>query len=168
MYALIGSIVKISSQIAETGLLVADSAMKTVQTGLGALTGQPPPAAPTSAPIQGPQDLDSAISDLANRTARIARFTPFKLDSAPKAWADFVEASRRSFAYLDWKDPKNLLLPLQIPLSIGTMFTSAGLRGLAGLEVIGLRRYPRFISNMIEMFTDVQLYVGLQYGALIK
>ena len=168
MSTLIGSILKISSQLAETGLLVADSAMKSVQSGIGVLAGQQPPASLTAAPIRGPEDLDSAISDLANRTARIARFTPFELESAPKAWADFVEASRRSFAYLDWKDPKNLLLPLQIPLSIGTMFTSVGLRGLAGLEVIGLKRYPRFVSNMIEMFTDVQLYVGLQYGTLIK
>ena len=168
MFTLFDSILKITSQFAETGLLAVDTAMRTMQTGIGSLVGQQPPTPLTAPPVEGPQDLDSAISDLANRTARIARFTPFELDSAAKAWTDFVEASRRSFAYLDWKDPKNLLLPLQIPLSIGTMITSLGLRGLSSLEIIGWKRYPTFVANAFEMFTEVQIYVSVQYPALVQ
>src|SRR5207249_5211670 len=123
MFTLFDSILKITSQFAETGLLAVDTAMRTMQTGIGSLVGQQPPTPLTAPPVEGPRDLDSAISDLANRTARIARFTPFEIESAPRAVTEFVEAARRSFSYLDWKDPRNLLLPMQIPLSIGTIIT---------------------------------------------
>src|SRR5438876_11966916 len=165
MPTLFDSILNLTTQLAETGLMAADAAMRTEQIGIGSLAGQQPPAPPTTPQTSGPQDLDTAISDLANRTARIARFTPLEIEAAPKAWEEFLEAARRSFSYLDWKDPKNLLLPLQIPFSIGTMFTSLGLRGLSSLEIIGWKRYPTFVANAFEMFTEVQIYVSVQYPA---
>ena len=160
MPTLFDALIKISTGLAETGLLLMDSTMRAVQGGIESLAGQRPAGPLTAPPISGPQDLDSAISDLANRTARIARFTPFEIESAPRAVTEFVEAARRSFSYLDWKDPRNLLLPMQIPLSIGTIITAMGLRGLSSLEIIGLKRYPTFLSNTFEMFTEVQIYVS--------
>ena len=160
MSTLFDALIKISTDLAETGLLVMDSAMRAAQGGIESLAGQRPAGPLTEPPVEGPRDLDSAISDLANRTARIARFTPLEIESAPKAWGELVDAARRSFAYLDWKDPKNLLLPVQIPLSIGTLFTALALRGLSTLELIGLERYPTFFSNAFEMFTEVQIYVS--------
>src|SRR5262249_30871184 len=112
-------------------------------------------------------NLDLAISDLANRTARIVRFTPFEIGHAARAWSEWIEAARRSFAFVDWKDPKNLLLPAQIPLSIGAMFTGMGLRGLCSFEIIGAKRFPVFISNAFEMFTEAQIYVTVQYEPLL-
>src|SRR6266481_5793606 len=124
MSTLFDALIKISTDLAETGLLVMDSAMRAAQGGIESLAGQRPAGPLTEPPVEGPRDLDSAISDLANRTARIARFTPFEIESAPRAVTEFVEAARRSFSYLDWKDPRNLLLPMQIPLSIGTRITA--------------------------------------------
>ena len=44
MPTLFDSFLKISSAFAETGLMVMDSALRTVQTGIGSLVGQPPDA----------------------------------------------------------------------------------------------------------------------------
>jgi tetratricopeptide (TPR) repeat protein len=166
MPTLFDSLLKISSNLAETGLLVMDSALKTAQAGIGSLVGQQPHE-PLKPPLQGPPDLDSAISDLANRTARIARFTPFEASYAPKFLTDFLEAAKRSFANIDWKDPKNLVLPLQVPFSIGTLMTQSALRGLASLEIVGPKAYPTFLANVFEMFTEIQIYVGVEYQELI-
>src|SRR5713101_397902 len=166
MPTLFDSLLKISSDLAETGLLVMDSALKTAQAGIGSLVGQHAHE-PLKPPLQGPPDLDSAISDLANRTARIARFTPFEASYAPKFLTDFLDAAKRSFANIDWKDPKNLVIPLQVPFSIGTLMTQSALRGLASFEIVGPKAYPTFLANVFEMFTEIQIYVGVQYQELI-
>ena len=88
MSTLFDALIKISTDLAETGLLVMDSAMRAAQGGIESLAGQRPAGPLTEPPVEGPRDLDSAISDLANRTARIARFTPFEIESAPTAVTD--------------------------------------------------------------------------------
>src|SRR5262249_41032041 len=146
---------------------IVDSGLRAMQSSVQTLVGQQ--SSPlTPPPIEGPQDLDTAISDLMNRTARIARFTPLEIEYAPKAWHELRNAARRSVACLDWKDTKSLLLPVQIPLSIGTLCTALALRGLSTFEIIGLERYPRFFANAFEMFTEVQIYVSVQYPAVVK
>src|SRR5690349_10252727 len=106
MPTLFDSLLKISSSLAETGLLVMDSALRTAQAGIGSLVGQQP-VEPLNPPVDGPRDLDEAISDLANRAALIARFTPADVTHVPQALAELMEAVSRSFANFDWRDPKN-------------------------------------------------------------
>lgn len=165
---LFASLLKISSSVAETGLLAMDSAMKTMQAGIETLAGQQRPGHLTKPPLDGPQDVDTAVSDLANRVARIARHTPFEAQSVPAALSEIAQAVRRSFGYVDLRSPRSLILPLQIPFSVGTLITQQGLRGLATLDVVGLRRYPVFVSNVFEMFTEVHIYVSLQYKEVVE
>jgi tetratricopeptide (TPR) repeat protein len=158
--------VRLSAGMAETGLLLADSAMKRAQSSLEAFAGiQRLPA--NQAPLDGPRDVDDAVSDFFNRVARIARFT-METSDAPKAWEQLLEAVRSSFKYVDWKDPRSIVLPLQIPLSVGTLLTQQSMRGLATLDVVGVERYPRFLANIFEMFSELPVYVGLQYTEIIE
>ena len=166
MPSLFDSLLKITTNVAETGLLMADSTLRTVQSSLESLVGQkrldPPPT-----PLQGPSDVDLAVSEMANRAVRLLRFTPMEPGAIGKLGEELMEALRFSFGYVDWKDPRNLILPLQLPLSIGTLMTQQSLRGLSTLEIVGLKRYPRFVSDVFEMFTEIQIYVSVRYPALI-
>ena len=44
----------------------------------------------------------------------------------------------------------------------------SGLRGLVTYEVIGARRYPKFVANVFEMFTAMQIFVGLEYREMVE
>jgi len=80
-------------------------------------------------PLEGPKDIDTAVSDFANRLARIARFTPWESSELGTAFRETVEAARRSFGYLDLGDLRNVAFPIQLALSFGTLMTQQALRG---------------------------------------
>ena len=161
------SLLKLTAGIAESGLLIADTAMKSVQSSVETLAGIQR-SAPNQPPLDGPIDVDNAVSDLLNRVARIGRFSVMEVNDLPKALGQLIEAFQYSFNYVNWNDPRSLLLPLQIPLSFGTLLTQQGLRGLATLEIVGVERYPKFAANIFEMFTELPVYVGLQYKDIIE
>ncbi len=68
MANLFSSLLKLSAGMAETGLLLADTAMKTAQTSIEKLADvkRDPEVSP---PLEGPRDVDHAVSDLANRVS---------------------------------------------------------------------------------------------------
>ena len=164
---LFDSFLKLSAGIAEVGLLATETAMKTAQTAIETFAGIPrdPGIAP---PMNGPGDMDHAVSEVANRTARIVRLTPLEWPALPGAFQELVGVVRSSFGYVDWSDPKSLLLPLQLPLSVGTMLVESGLRGLASLDVVGPDRYLDFIGYAFEIFSDFPIYISLQYKEIIE
>ena len=164
---LFDSFLKLSAGMAEVGLLATESAMKTAQSAIETIAGIPrdPGFAP---PLNGPGDLDHAVSEVANRTARIVRVTPFEWPALPGAFQELLGVVRHSFGYVDWSDPKSLLLPLQLPLSVGTMLMDAGLRGLASLDVVGASRYLDFVAYSFEIFSDFPIYISLQYKEIIE
>ena len=83
--SLLSSVVQLSLKIAETGLTIGDA--------LDKLTGTH--ARPASdAPVFGPANLDQALSDLANRTARIFYFTPPSAEALPTAVEHWLKAVR--------------------------------------------------------------------------
>src|SRR5262249_8317995 len=141
---LFDSFLKLSVNMAEAGLLFTDSAMKTAQASLERLAGIQNESG-TAAPMSGPQHVDRAISDALNRAARILQITPLEWQAMPGAIRELVDATRTSFQFLDWRNPKCLLLPLQLPLSIATLMTESTLRGLASLQVVGADRYVDFL-----------------------
>ena len=103
------------SKLAETGVTVSETAFRGAQDALAALTGTH--ARPVSgAPVLGPANLDQALSDLANRTARIFYFTPPSAEALPGAVEHWLKAVRTSFQYLDSSDSSSLALPLLLPL----------------------------------------------------
>src|SRR5260370_9676801 len=165
--SLIDSFLKLSAGVAEMGLLVSGSAMTTTQTTIETMAGiQPDPD--ITAPVNGPKDLDHAVSELANCATRILQMTPLEWHALPGAVQELLGAARFSFQYMDWSDPRTLLLPARLPLSIGTMLADSSLRGLATVEAVGSDRGLDFLRYAIEIFSDFPIYISLQYKDVIE
>src|SRR3979411_883843 len=111
--SLIDSFLKLSVGMAEVGLLATESAMRTAQTTIERLAGIERDAG-IIAPLNGPPDLDHAVSEAANRTVSILRLTPREWPAVAGAFQDLQRIVTSSFRFVDWTDPKSLLLPLQL------------------------------------------------------
>ncbi|MBZ5667781.1 MAG: FG-GAP-like repeat-containing protein [Acidobacteriia bacterium] len=153
-------------RLLEAGLVVAQSAMKNAQNTIDKLTGQENGVV-KGAPVNGPEDLDLAVADFANRLMRVYRFAPLELAQLPATSGEVLAAARESFRNLNLKDPRNLAFPVQLALSLGTLFTESALRGLVTLNVVGPARIPRLVEDFYEMFTETPVFAGLEYGELI-
>jgi tetratricopeptide (TPR) repeat protein len=149
----------------ETGLVMAQSAMKTAQRTLDTITGIGHDV--KGAPINGPEDVDLAVADFANRLTRVARYSPMELSQLPAASSEILAAVKASFRNVNLTDPRQLAFPVQLALSVGTLFTESALRGLVTLDVVGPNRLPRLVSDFFEMFTETPVFAGLEYGDLI-
>ncbi len=164
MATLFDSIMKLSTRAAESSVLMLDSALKAAQSTVSRLAGQEPSKASVDPPFNGPVNVDDATSDLINRLMRIAWATPMKPEFLPGALKEVVFSLRQSFGGLDTKDPRALLaLPLQIPLSFATLLTQQSLRGLYTANVVGPSKFVDFASYMSASFTDIHVFVSLQY-----
>src|SRR5947208_12067406 len=119
-------------------------------------------------PVNGPTDIDAAVSEFMNRVARIARYTPLAASEFAKASSDVMDAARRSFQYIDLKDPRSLGVPAQMALSFGTLMVQSALRGLATYDVAGSTRMQRLITDFFELYTEQQAIVGLEYRDAIN
>jgi tetratricopeptide (TPR) repeat protein len=159
---------RLPANMIETGLMTMNAALGTMQAAVETITGQAHPGQLKAPPLDGPKDIDTAVSDFANRLARIARYTPWEASEMGAAAGDILEAIRRSFGYVDIKDPRNAAFPVQLALSVGTLMVQNSLRGMASYEVIGPRRYPSFIADVFEMFTELPVFVGLEYRELVE
>src|SRR5262245_51196135 len=150
-------------KVIKTVLTLAGKTAGTIQSGLERLSGidRDPGLLP---PVNGPRDLDHALSELANQTMRIVHFTPLAPGAIMSAIDEWLQEFRFSFRFVDWKDPRSLALPLIAPFSMTTLGAEAGLRGLATLEAIGAPRYLEFIKYCVEIFSEFPVYVRLEYG----
>jgi len=151
----------------EAGLLTAQSALGAAQKTLEQISGQTPPPW-RDVPVNGFGDVDNAVSDFANRVARILRYTPLNVSEIQPAIAEVVDAARRSFANFDLSDPHQMGFPAQLALSVGTLMTQSALRGLAAWEVMGPSRMPLLARDFVEMFTEFPVYIGLEYREAIE
>jgi tetratricopeptide (TPR) repeat protein len=161
-----GSFFGFPSGLLEAGLVMAQTAMKSAQSTIDKLTGHDNGAV-KGAPVNGPEDLDLAVADFANRLMRVYRYAPLELAQLPSASGDILAAARESFRNVNLKDPRNLAFPVQLALSMGTLFTESALRGLVTLDVVGPNRVPRLVEDFFEMFTETPVFAGLEYGELI-
>ena len=154
-------------KVMKTVLTLAGKTAGTIQSGLERLSGieRDPCLLP---PVNGPRDLDHALSELANQTMRILHFTPLAPGAIMAAIDEWLQEFRFSFRFVDWKDPRSLVLPLIAPFSMTTLGADAGLRGLATLEAIGAPRYLEFIKYCVEIFSEFPIYVRLEYGKVIE
>src|SRR5207253_9356092 len=158
--SLFSRVATLSLKIAETGLTLSETAFRTAQDALDKLTGTE--ARPASgAPFSGPTNLDQALSDLANRTARIFYFTPASAEALPAAVEHWLKAVRTSFQFVDSSDSSKLALALRFPLAFGTLLTDAGIRGLKTLEVTGGSRYIDFVKFCFQIFSEFPVYVTI-------
>jgi tetratricopeptide (TPR) repeat protein len=158
---------KVSADLLLSGLTTAGKALGTAEHLLDSLVGGPA-ARSTQAPLNGPPDLDHAVSDLANRAARIAYLTPAETHAIPGALRHLANAARASFRAFDWRDPRNLTLPLRLPLAVGTLLTDAGMRAVEGVDAIGSHRYLEFIWYAFQVFAEFPVYLTLEYRQLTE
>ena len=159
------SILAFPSSLLEAGLVMAQNAMKNAQNTIEKITNQN--GSTGGAPLNGPEDVDYAIVDFLTRVARVYRYTPMDLAQLPAASSDILAAARESFRNMDLRDPRNIAFPLRLALSMGTLMTESALRGLVALDVVGLERVPRLVEDFYEMFTEIPVFAGLEYGILI-
>ncbi len=153
--------------IAQAALTLTGSALGTAQAALDDMLGtKAAPAART--PVNGPHNLDQAVSDLANRTARILYFTPHETKAIPGALKHLLGAAKASFQAFNWSDPRNLTLPLRLPLAVGTLLTDAGMRAIEGMDAIGSPRFPEFVWYAFQIFAEFPIYLTLEYQELIE
>jgi tetratricopeptide (TPR) repeat protein len=158
---------RLSSALLETGLVAVQTALGAAQRTVEHISGQTRGPA-EHIPVDGPTDMDNAVSDFANRVARICRYTPLDISQFSTASGQIVEAARRSFSFLDLKDPHNLGFPAQLAISVGSLMTQSALRGLAAWEVMGTSRMPLLARDFVEMFTEFPVFIGLEYREAIE
>ena len=151
----------------EAGLIAMQSALSAAQRTVEKISGQTREPA-ENVPVDGPSDIDTAVSDFANRLARIARYTPFDVSEWTAASGEIVEAARRSFSYVDLTDPRHAGFPAQLAISVGTLMTQSALRGLAAWQVMGSSRMPLLARDFVEMFTEFPVFIGLEYRHAIE
>jgi hypothetical protein len=152
----------------ETGLIVAQTTFETAQRTIEAVTGQNNSADPHSAPVDGPTDFDTAMSDFANRASRIARYLPLDVREIPGASRDLVDAARRAFSFVDLKDPRNVILPAQLMLAAGSLAAQSALRSLVTYEMLGPTKIQSLMVDFFDMFTELHVFVGLEYQEVIR
>jgi tetratricopeptide (TPR) repeat protein len=156
------------SGLIEGGLITMNSVLQTMQSTVAALMGQKIEGAPRTPPVNGPTEIDTAVSELANRLVRVARFTPFELQELGSAFQKVLSTARIAFNNVDAASPANVAFPVQLTLSFGTLFIQQALRTLVTYEMVGGRNYPRFLTDFFESFSDTPVFLGLEYRALIQ
>src|SRR5438094_10670136 len=135
MKSVLDTLLQIPAGMVETGLHTMNAALGAMQSSVETLTGQKSPSPLKAPPLEGPKDIDTAVSDFANRLARIARFTSWEVSELGVAFRETVVAARRSFGYLDLGDPRHIACPIQLALSFGTLMTQQARRDLVRYEV---------------------------------
>src|SRR5579871_194030 len=115
--------------IVEAGLLTMNAGLQTIQSTLSELTAQKSAEPGKAPPLQGPEDLDTAVSEFANRSARILRFARWETSELGPVLQKLIAAARISSRQVD-TDGMGSILPLQLALSFGTLFFQQALRVL--------------------------------------
>ena len=152
-----GSSFPSSARMIQKALTAMHATLTAMQNSLQAMTGQDGEKALAIPPLDGPQNVDAATADFANRLACIMRITVRQSPEMGKAFHEALAAARKSFRYLDSSDPRNLVFPLQFVLATGTLLAETGLRGLVSYEAVGAQHFPKFCADILEIFTDNQL-----------
>jgi hypothetical protein len=163
------SLFQMSAGMAETSVTIVDWIMRGMQEAIQSAAGSGPRALPATAPLDGRKSLDEATSDFSNRLFRFwwtMRHSPQEMLTS---WEEVAHALRNSFGGLTLEDPREwVTLPLQLPLSFGTLATQQTLRGIHTAQIMGPGRAMEFASYMMETLTDVHVFVSLQYKDLLK
>ncbi len=169
MAGLLGSVFQVSFQAAERSLLMMNSVMRLMRSTVDAVAGVQPQPLPARAPLDGPPSLDAATSEFSNRLFRIwwtMRHSPRELLTA---WDELLHAAQKSFSGIEIEDPWQwMALPIQLPLSFGTLLTQQSLRAVYALQTVGPGHAIDLASYMAETLADVHIFVSLQYNDLVK
>ncbi len=160
------NLLKIPTAFIETGIQLMDTGSQIVKSGIGALTGSNGREADLP-PLNGPTNMDAAVADLANQLFRVGYITPFNPKDLMAGAEDIFRTARRSFGYLNPRDPRILAAPIEFPLAVGGIMADTILRLLAVYKIVGPTRVLRMMREAIEAYSDTALFVSLQYKDLI-
>ncbi len=152
----------------ETGVLTMKAGITVMQATLTAVTGHNNAGFQNRAPVDGPKDLDTAISFFVNSLIRIGRMARPDAEALGESLRLLRQAAKTSFGFIDFNDPRAILLPLEAALSTGNLGAEIALRAASVVSVIEPRRLPRFVAQTAEMFSEVGVYASLQYRELIQ
>ena len=148
----------------EKSLQSIGAVFQAAQSLLGTIDGHPISHDTVEPSVDGPNDLDRATSDFANRAARILRYAALQSADGRGVVEELGDAVRASFAGVVPRDPLSLLtFPLRLPLSFGSLLTQELVRGLHALEIVGTTKAPAFLIELVEAFLDYPVFQALQY-----
>ncbi len=167
MMGLLGSALKFSANVLEAGLDVVDSGARAVRSRLDAIVGDAGSAAHLP-PLEGPRNLEAALSDFANQMVRLAWISAPTGAPLSRIADDILKSARRSFAYLNPHDPRILGLALELPFAVSGLAAEAALRSIALLSSVGAKRLPVFLSDAIEVYVETAVFISLEYPELIE
>ena len=162
------TLLKIPAIFVETGLTVIDSGTRAIRTGVESLAGARPLVLPNSPPVNGPRDLDTALAHFGNQLIRKGWINSREALSSRKLIDSVLESARRSFGNLDFRDPRLLALPFELPFAAGGILAEGLLRLMAVYSVVGPKRLPGFLHNAAEVYVETAIFLGLEYKELIE
>jgi tetratricopeptide (TPR) repeat protein len=151
----------------ELALSLADRLFTSAGNRVARAAGVSRPARVTSPPVQGPATLDHAVSEIANTIVRTLRTMPEDPEEMTRIWGEVWRVARAKIRSLPSAEREGNVAMRALP-SVGSLLIQAALRVLASYQVLGGRRYPSFAANVIEMFSDIEIFVGLQYQIQIR
>jgi hypothetical protein len=155
--------------VVEIGLRTVSRAIAAAQSWLGAIDGVPPSHVTVSPAVDGPDDIDRATSDFANRTARILRYASLTGARGRGVADEIADAFRASFARVAPRDLRALVtFPIRLPLSFGSLLAQELVRGLHAFEIVGASHAPSFLVELVEAFLDNPVFQALQYKEEIE
>ena len=99
--------------ILETSILTMKVGMETMQSTLAAVTGHKTGEMVKAPPVDGPQDIDTAVSYFINNLVRIGRLTRPDASALAGSMGQVLKAVQKSFGYVDLTDPRNMALPME-------------------------------------------------------
>ncbi|HVW10430.1 MAG TPA: FG-GAP-like repeat-containing protein [Bryobacteraceae bacterium] len=159
---------KIPAGIVEAGLTALDAGAQTMRAGLDAIAGSKTPRQTRHTPlVNGPQDIETALADFANQMVRIGWVSLPEGMPVRQLASDVMNSAKRAFGYLDFKDPRTLALPLELPLAATGIAAETVLRAIALYSVIGPKRMTAFVADAAEIYVETAVFIGLEYKELI-
>ncbi len=169
MVGILHDLFEVSSQVAERGLLMMDTALRGMQSAVEKIAGVEPRKPQAEIPVDGPTNLDEATAELSDRLFRLWWSLRGSRQDVFTVWDDVLKAARRSFGGINLADPRQwLALPFQLPLSVGSLMTQQSLRGIYAANSVGPENLLDFASYVTDNLTDVHIFVSLQYKDLLK
>ncbi len=165
MTSFFSSLLRLTTAAAEGGLEAMGSSLELAEKTTRRAFGHPA-RRPRRAPVDGPEDVETATAELANRLLRAARHAELSPRGLGEASREAVEAIEESFR-LRGAD-RWLALPIELPLALAGLGVRQAQRGLVTAEAVPPGRLGEFLDFVTELFSDLQVYFSLEYREEIE
>jgi VCBS repeat protein/ASPIC/UnbV protein len=151
--------VRESTDLIDTGLELLDGVLRQIRAAV-----QPRHQRGIAVDAAGPVNVDGAVSELANRVARLVAMTP--VDEAPALWGEVVEHVGDCFKQVD--GARGMAGSVDVLLSAGMLAIQQARRGVASHHISADGGFGSFVQNAAEVLDDAHVYATLQYREQIE